>query len=358
MRSLSRVAASSGAVAARQPRRNALRWLRILAADPVDPVCAQTFADAGHKLVEKKCTQSQLVEQIPGYDGLIVRSGVRVTEEVCIPSPRCGHCGCRLTNQRASLHVTAMQVIKAGSKLRIIGRAGAGVDNIDTVAATRAGIIVMNTPGGNTAAAAELTMSLLTSAARQIPAACASLKAGVWDRKKFGAGVELAGKTVGVIGLGMIGSEVARRCRVLDMTTIGFDPLVSEEKAAASGVRKVALEELLAKSDFITLHTPLNDATRGLICAATLAKCKRGVFIINCARGGVVAERDLLAALESGQVAGAAMDVFEVEPPTSGASAALVAHPSVVCTPHLGASTEEAQKKVRHLGCVYAQNMP
>ena len=232
------------------------------------------------------------------------------------------------------------QIIKAGTKLKIIGRAGAGVDNIDTVAATKRGVIVMNTPGGNTSAAAELTLSLMMNMARQIPAACASLKAGGWERKKFGNGVELKGKTVGVVGLGMIGTEVARRCQALDMVTIGFDPLVTEEKAAAVGVKTVPLAKLFATADFITLHTPLNDATRNLINTASLAKCKKGVFIINCARGGVVNEADLLVALNSGHVAGAAIDVFESEPPKES-SRGLIAHPNVLATPHLGASTGE-----------------
>jgi D-3-phosphoglycerate dehydrogenase len=240
------------------------------------------------------------------------------------------------------------QVIKAaGPKLKVIGRAGAGTDNIDTVAATRAGVVVMNTPGGNTSAAAELTMSLMMAAARAIPQACAALKGGVWDRKTFANGVELKGKTVGVVGLGQIGSEVARRCQALDMKVVGFDPLVPEDRLAAAGVTKVTLEQLLAAADFITLHTPLNDATRGTIRRETLAKCKRGAFIINCARGGVVNEADLLEALNAGTIAGAAVDVFAEEPPKPGSvSAALAAHPRVVCTPHLGASTEEAQRKV------------
>lgn len=289
-----------------------------------------------------------------------------------------------------------LQIIRAGTKLKLIGRAGAGVDNIDTVAATRKGVIVMNTPGGNTSAAAELTLSLLMNAARQIPAACAALKGGVWDRKTYSKGVELKGKTIGIVGLGMIGNEVARRCQALDMTTIGFDPLVTEERAAADGIKKVSLEALYAAADIITVHTPLNDATRNLLNKATLAKCKKGVIVINAARGGIVNEADLLAALESGHVGAAGIDVWEQEPPNA-TSKALIAHPRVrhchcqscaahtcacvcvcsvclniiclthvcmyitlVCspsfafpvrvqvlgTPHLGASTEEAQKKV------------
>jgi D-3-phosphoglycerate dehydrogenase len=294
------------------------RFLRILAADPVDASCGETFADAGHKLVEKKMGHAELLASISAYEGLVVRSGVKVTADI----------------------------IAAGKKLRIIGRAGAGVDNIDTAAATRHGILVMNTPGGNTSAAAELTMSLLMSLARQIPAACAALKDGKWERKAFSAGTELAGKTVGVVGLGMIGAEVARHCRALNMKTIAFDPVVSEDTAAAVGIKKATLDEIWAQSDFITVHTPLNDATKNLICAATLKKCKPGVFILNAARGGIINEADLLAALKSGHVRGAAIDVFESEPPTSPVTKELIANPAVVCTPHLGASTEEAQKKV------------
>ena len=296
------------------------RTLKILAADPVDQVCARVFLDRGHKLVEKKMNAAELLAAIPAYDGLVVRSGVKVSAAI----------------------------IEAGKKLRVIGRAGAGVDNIDCAAATKCGVVVMNTPGGNTAAAAELTMSLLMSLARSIPAACASLKGGAWERAAFSKGTELKGKTIGVIGLGQIGRSVAQHCRALDMVPLGYDPLMGKEEAAAlaaAGVQLASLEEIYKRSDFITVHTPLNDATRDLLCAATLAKCKRGVFIINAARGGIVNEADLLAALTSGQVKGAALDVYATEPP-GPASRALLEHPAVLCTPHLGASTEEAQKKV------------
>ena len=294
------------------------RALRILAADPVDPCCAETFADAGHKLVEKKMAHAELLASISNYEGLVVRSGVKVTADI----------------------------IAAGKKLRIIGRAGAGVDNIDTAAATRHGVLVMNTPGGNTSAAAELTLSLLMNMARAIPAACAALKDGKWERKLFSAGTELKGKTIGIVGLGMIGAEVARHCRALGMKTIAFDPVVSVDTASAMGIEKATLDQIWAQSDFITVHTPLNDATKNLICAATLKKCKQGVFIINAARGGIINEADLLASLKAGHVRGAAIDVYESEPPTSAVTKELIAHPAVVCTPHLGASTEEAQKKV------------
>ena len=300
-------------------RPSARRSLKVLAADPVDRACAKAFLDRGIKLVEspKSLTQAELVAAIPAYEGLVVRSGVKVTAEV----------------------------FKAGKKLRVVGRAGAGTDNIDLVAASAAGVVAMNTPGGNTSAAAELTLSLILALARQLPAAVSSLKAGAWERGKFGAGMELKGKTIGVVGLGMIGSEVARRCLALDMHVIGFDPSVSAERAAALGVAKVPLDDLLSRSDIISLHVPKTADTTHLIRAATLAKCKDGVRIVNVARGGIVHEGDLLAALNSGKVAGAALDVFETEPP-GAAAAALLAHPRLLCTPHLGASTEEAQVKV------------
>jgi len=261
---------------------------------------------------------SELLAAISGYDGLVVRSGVKVSAEI----------------------------IKAGApRLKVIGRAGAGTDNIDTKAASNHGVIVVNTPGGNTAAAAELTLSLIMSLARSIPQACAALKGGAWDRKRFAGGMELRGKTVGIVGLGQIGRDLARRCAALEMPTIGYDPVLTREAAAEAGITLMSLEQLWASADIITVHTPLNDHTRNLLCAATFAKCKRGVLIINAARGGVVHEGDLLLALNSGQVGGAALDVYETEPP-GAASAALIAHPAVICTPHLGASTEEAQRKV------------
>ena len=297
------------------------RTLKVLAADPVDPVCARVFADRGHKLVEKKMNAAELLAAIPLYDGLVVRSGVKVSAAI----------------------------IEAGKKLRVIGRAGAGTDNIDSAAATKAGVVVMNTPGGNTSAASELTMSLLMALARSLPAACASLKAGAWERAAFSKGTELRGKTIGVIGLGQIGRSVALHCLALGMQPIGYDPLLAPEDAApltAAGVKHTAsLADIYRQADFITVHTPLNSHTENLLCAATLAQCKKGVFIINVARGGIVHEGDLLAALQSGQVRGAALDVYAQEPP-GPASRALLEHPAVLCTPHLGASTEEAQRKV------------
>jgi D-3-phosphoglycerate dehydrogenase len=281
-------------------------------------VCGQVLRERGHELVEVKKTpkEAELLALVADFDGLIVRSGTDVNAAV----------------------------IGAGKRLQLIGRAGVGVDNVDLAAATRAGVIVMNTPGGNTTSAAELTMSLIMALARNIPAAVSSMKAGRWDRSKY-MGTELAGKVVGVIGLGRIGREVARWCQAFGMTTVGYDPILSAEAATKAGILPVSLDELYAKADFITLHVPKTAETTNLICAATLAKCKRGVRIVNVARGGVVSEADLLEALNEGKVAGAALDVFSSEPPPASA-AALLAHPSVICTPHLGASTAEAQVNV------------
>ena len=281
-------------------------------------MCGQVLRERGHELVEVKKTpkEAELLALVADFDGLIVRSGTDVNAAV----------------------------IGAGKRLQLIGRAGVGVDNVDLAAATRAGVIVMNTPGGNTTSAAELTMSLIMALARNIPAAVSSMKAGRWDRSKY-MGTELAGKVVGVIGLGRIGREVARWCQAFGMTTVGYDPILSAEAATKAGILPVSLDELYAKADFITLHVPKTAETTNLICAATLAKCKRGVRIVNVARGGVVSEADLLEALNEGKVAGAALDVFSSEPPPASA-AALLAHPSVICTPHLGASTAEAQVNV------------
>lgn len=247
------------------------------------------------------------------FDGLVVRSGTKVSKDI----------------------------IDAGVNLKIIGRAGSGVDNIDVRAATAKGILVANTPGGNTVSTAELALSHVMALARSIPQATASLKAGRWDRSKY-TGSELTGKTLGVIGMGKVGREVARLCGGLGMTTIGYDPVLSEQAARNLGIVPVLLEDLLRSADFITIHTPLTKETQYLFNAKTLAQTKRGVRIINCARGGIIDEVALLDALDSGQVAGAALDVFEVEPPGE-ASLALRKHPHVVVTPHLGASTIEAQ---------------
>ncbi|HZO89621.1 MAG TPA: phosphoglycerate dehydrogenase [Chthonomonadaceae bacterium] len=243
---------------------------------------------------------------------------------------------------RSETKVTA-DILSAARKLQIIGRAGVGVDNIDVTAATQRGIVVVNSPEGNTLAAAELTIALLLALARKIPQADASLRAGKWERKKF-VGTEVYGKTVGVIGLGKIGRSVAQRMRSFEAEVIAYDPFATPESARRIGVELVSLEELYRRSDFITLHVPLNSETRGMIGSEQLARMKDGVRIINCARGGIIDEQALAEAIHSGKVAGAALDVFGKEPPEP--SNPLLCMPENVVTPHLGASTEEAQVNV------------
>jgi len=289
--------------------------MRILISDQIEHVCSDVLNEAGFEVDFRPGLKSEELKRIVGdYEALIVRSSTQVTAEV----------------------------VALAGKLKVIGRAGAGVDNIDCEAATRRGIIVMNTPGGNTISTAEHTVSLLLSMARNIPQAFDSLRQGKWDRKKY-IGMELFGKTLGIIGLGKIGREVAVRCQAFGMKTIGFDPVLSDDVATKLGIQLVSLDELYAQADVITVHTPLNDETRGLIGDDQISACKPGVRIINCARGGIVDEEALLRGLQSGKIGGAALDVFVQEPP---ANAELLQHPRLIATPHLGASTEEAQEKV------------
>jgi D-3-phosphoglycerate dehydrogenase len=289
--------------------------MKILISDPLEQICADILKSEGFEVdARPNVPADQLKEIIGGYDGLVIRSGTKVTADV----------------------------ISAAKNLKVIGRAGAGVDNVDVDAATRRGIIVMNTPGGNTISTAEHTMCMILSLSRNIPQATESLRQGRWDRKKY-TGTELLGKTIGIVGLGKIGREVAVRCQAFGMVTIGYDPVMSREVAAKLNIELVSLDELFRRSDFITVHTPLTDETRGLLNDRTIAQCKEGVRIINCARGGIVDEDALLRGLESGKVAGAALDVFVKEPPGDHP---LLRHPRVIATPHLGASTEEAQEKV------------
>ncbi|MBL8023321.1 MAG: phosphoglycerate dehydrogenase [Elusimicrobia bacterium] len=243
---------------------------------------------------------------------------------------------------RSETKVTA-DVIAAAKKLRFIGRAGTGVDNIDLGAASRHGIVVANVPGGNTISAAEQTLALLFAMARNTPQADASTRAGKWERAKF-VGTEITGKTLGVMGLGRIGREVATRGIGLGMRVVASDPLGDESWCRRAGVSFVSLDELLVQADFITVHVPLNEKTRGLLNRETLAKTKVGVRLINCARGGIIDEKSLIEAIEKGHVKGAALDVFEKEP--LDPASPLLKHPEIIVTPHLGASTEEAQVKV------------
>src|SRR6185503_17634535 len=289
--------------------------MRVLIADKILPVCAEVLRRAGIQCDHRPgISREELLKAVADVEGIVVRSDTRIDEDV----------------------------LRAAPKLRIVGRAGAGVDNIDVPAATRRGIVVMNAPGENTISAAEHTLSLLLALARQIPQADRSMKAGRWDRGKF-LGVELFGKVLGILGMGKVGREVASRARAFGMQTIGYDPVLSEEVAERLGVGLVPLDAIFERSDFITLHLPLSAGTRHLIGRAEIARCRPGVRILNVARGGIVDESALLEGLQSGKVAGAALDVFETEPP---ANSPLLSLDSVILTPHLGASTQEAQEKV------------
>lgn len=289
--------------------------MKILITDSVDPRCCEILNSEGFEVDYRPGIPAEEIKKaISDAAALIVRSQTAVSPEI----------------------------LNGAKMLKIVGRAGAGVDNIDVDAATRRGIIVMNTPGGNTISTAEHTMAMMLALSRNIPEAHQSVRAGKWERKRF-IGTELFEKTLGIVGLGKVGAEVARRAAAFHMAIVAYDPVLSAEAAAKSGVELVSLEDLYPRADYISIHSPLTEETRNLFNEATLKKCKRGVRIINCARGGIVHEQALLGALQSGQVAGAALDVFEEEPP---AASELINHPSVVVTPHLGASTEEAQEKV------------
>ncbi|MHC1547740.1 phosphoglycerate dehydrogenase [Phyllobacterium sp. K27] len=290
---------------------------RVLVSDKLSPTAVQIFKDRGVEvdyLPDLGKDKDKLLEVIAQYDGLAIRSATKVTEKL----------------------------IAAATNLKVIGRAGIGVDNVDIPAASRRGIIVMNTPFGNSITTAEHAVALMFAVARELPEADASTRAGKWEKNRF-MGTEITGKTLGVIGCGNIGSIVATRGVGLKMHVVAFDPFLSEGRAEELGVEKVELDELLARADFISLHTPMTDKTRGIINADAIAKMKDGVRIINCARGGLIVEKDLVAALKSGKVAGAGIDVFEVEPANENE---LFHLPNVVCTPHLGASTSEAQENV------------
>ena len=288
---------------------------KVLIADNLSPRAVEIFAERGVDTdVRPGLPKEELAKIIGRYDGLAVRSATKVTK----------------------------QLLEHATKLKVIGRAGIGVDNIDVPAATQRGIVVMNTPYGNSITTAEHAIALMFSLARQIPAADRSTQDGKWEKNRF-MGVELTAKTLGIIGCGNIGSIVAERGIGLKMKVIAYDPFLSPERAVELGVEKVELDQLYARADFITLHTPLTDSTRNMIDGASIAKMKRGVRIINCARGGLIVEADLKAALESGHVAGAALDVFIEEPPKN---CTLFGREDLVATPHLGAATTEAQENV------------
>ncbi|MFK9089884.1 phosphoglycerate dehydrogenase [Bacillus salipaludis] len=289
---------------------------KVLVTDGISSTGLVTLIEHPHFIVERQPTlpTEELKKIIGDYDALIVRSQTKVTEELLL----------------------------AANRLRVIARAGVGVDNIDVNAATRKGIIVINAPGANTIAATEHTLAMMLSLARKIPQAHQKTSAGEWDRNSF-KGVELYKKTLGVIGMGKIGTEVAKRAKSFGMNILGFDPYLTEERAKKLGMTKASLELIAQESDFITVHTPLTNDTRGLINDDYLSKTKKGVRIVNCARGGVIDEGALVRAIKAGHVAGAALDVFEKEPV---ADVELLQNPNIIVTPHLGASTVEAQEKV------------
>jgi D-3-phosphoglycerate dehydrogenase len=287
---------------------------RILIADPIAPEGIEMLRGAGDVDVNTGLAADALIGIIGNYDALVVRSETKVTRPV----------------------------IEAAARMQVVGRAGVGVDNIDLDAATERGVIVVNAPQGNTIAAAEHTLALLMSLARHVPQADASMRAGRWDRKSY-LGTEIRGKTLGIIGLGKIGSEVARRAVAMEMRVLAHDPFVPVERARALGVESVDFEQLIMLSDFISVHPPLTATTQGMIGEAEIARMKDGVRLINVARGGIIDEAALAAAVASGKVAGAAIDVFTAEPPKDNP---LVGDPRIIITPHLGASTAEAQERV------------
>jgi len=289
--------------------------MKVLISDNLSTCGVDILKKAGLEVeFRSKTTVEEIEKMIGDYDALIIRSATKVTAGL----------------------------LEKAAKLKIVGRAGSGLDNVDIPAATKKGIVVMNTPGGNTVTTAEHTIGMIFASARMIPQAYSSMKAGKWEKKKF-EGVELFDKTLGIIGLGAIGGVVANRCTALGMKVLAFDPFISTEKAKQLGIELADLETIYKRSDFITLHTPKTKETAGLINKDTIAKMKDGVRIINCARGGIVNEADLYEALKTGKVAGAAFDVFEKEPPENHP---LMTLDNFIATPHLGASTLEAQENV------------
>ncbi|PKB14412.1 D-3-phosphoglycerate dehydrogenase [Novosphingobium kunmingense] len=312
---------------------------RVLISDKMDPNAERLLREGGCDVdVITGETPEQLIARIGDYDGLAIRSSTKVTKAV----------------------------LDAATNLKVIGRAGIGVDNVDIPYASSKGVVVMNTPFGNSITTAEHAIAMIFALARQIPEANAQTQAGLWPKNGF-MGVEVTGKTLGLIGAGNIGSIVASRALGLRMKVIAFDPFLSPERAVELGIEKVELDDLLARADFITLHTPLTDQTRNILSRENLAKTKKGVRIVNCARGGLIDEAALKDALDSGQVAGAALDVFQTEP---AKESPLFGTPNFICTPHLGASTNEAQVNVAlqvaeqiadflvHGGVTNALNMP
>ena len=289
----------------------------VLLLDNVDPVCAEMFRQRGMNAdVSPKLPLDELKKKIGNYEAIVVRSATTVNEDL----------------------------LKHAGKLKIIGRAGVGVDNIDIPAATSKGVLVMNTPDGNTISTAEHTCGMIIAMARNIPQAVNRVKSGGWDRKKF-MGTEVHGKKLGIVGLGKIGTEVALRMKAFGMDIYAYDPFTTEEHAKEHGIHLVELEELLGTADFLSVHTPLTEKTKNLVSMENSDKLKPGIRLVNCARGGIIKEDDLAPLIENKIVAAVALDVYTSEPPTDELYETLK-HPEIICTPHLGASTEEAQEKV------------
>src|SRR5258706_972058 len=292
--------------------------MNVLICDPISAKGIEYFQQQPQLKVivlEKRLSETELIPLVSEAEAMVVRSETKITRKVMESAP----------------------------KLKVVGRAGVGVDNVDVDAATQRGVVVMNTPGGNTISTAEPSFTMLLSLARKVPQAYASMAAGKWDRKQF-QGVELAGKTLGVLGLGRIGSEVARRAVAFGMKVLGYDPFLTESRARALGIElELDLDEVYRAADFITVHMPVTDPTRGMLNAAAFARMKPKVSIVNCARGEILEEKDLLAALESGKGAAAALDVVAEEP--LPAEHPFGKHPKIVLTPHLGAGTREAEEK-------------
>ncbi len=290
--------------------------MKVLITNPIAQEGVQIFKDAGLEVEEKLgLSPEELNEAIKGVDALVIRSSTKVTPEL----------------------------LEHADKLKVVGRAGTGLDNVDIPACNKKGVVVMNTPGGNTNSAAEHTIAMMLALSRHIPQATASMKAGKWEKKKF-MGQEVAGKTLGIIGSGRIGGIVAQLAKGLKMKVVAYDPYMNPEMADKLGIELVELDELLKRSDYVSVHTPLTDETKGMLNKDLFDKMKDGAMVLNCARGGIVNEKDLYDALTSGKLAGAALDVFEVEPTTL--ENPLLHLDNFICTPHLGASTREAQENV------------
>lgn len=290
---------------------------KVLLLDGVDPVCANIFKERGIQADQPgKLSPEELNNQISNYDGMVVRSATTVTPEL----------------------------LEKATNMKVIGRAGVGVDNIDIKAATTKGILVMNTPDGNTISTAEHTCGMIIALARNIPTSVATVKNGGWDRKKY-MGSEVFGKKLGIVGLGKIGSEVAKRMQSFGMEVFAYDPFTTKEHASDMNIELVDIDELLGNVDFLSVHTPLTEKTKGLVSLKNADKLKKGIRLVNCARGGIYEEADLPKLIDDGVVGGVALDVYSQEPPNEELYKVLE-HPGIICTPHLGASTEEAQEKV------------